>query len=172
MSSSADLTIRLAGAEVVDALEPLWIGLHEHHRTVAPHLAMYDDARSWQLRRELYLRWIAEPGSFVLLALDGDKPVGYAFVHVFDGPDDSWVSGDRMAELETLSVAPAYRGRGLGTRLLDAVDARLDELGIGDLYIGVLATNLAAQRVYERRGLRPLMIKYARLAASPPAASA
>ncbi|GHJ42680.1 GNAT family N-acetyltransferase [Catellatospora sp. TT07R-123] len=159
--------IRLAGAEVVDALGPLWIALHQHHRSVAPHLAMYDDDRSWRLRRELYRQWITEPGSFVLLAELGGEPVGYAFVHVFDGPDDSWVSGDRIAELETLSVAPAHRGQGLGTRLLDGVDVRLDELGIGDLYIGALATNLAAQRVYERRGLRPLMVKYARLAASP-----
>lgn len=161
------VTLRRAGAEVIDRLEPLWLSLHAHHRAVAPELAMYDDARSWQLRRDCYRRWIAEPGSFVLLAEEGDTLVGYAFTHVFGGPDDTWVSGERIAELETLSVAAGYRGRGVGTRLLDAVDARLAELGIGDLYISTLAANTSAQRVYERRGLRPLMVKYARLAASP-----
>lgn len=162
------VTIRLAGAEAVDALEPLWLSLHRHHREVAPDLAMYPDERSWPLRRDLYRQWITEPGSFILLAEDGGELIGYAFTHVFAGPDDTWVSGDRIAELESLSVAASHRGRGVGTRLLDAVDERLAELGIGDLYIGTLAANLGAQRVYEKRGLRPLMIKYARLAASPP----
>ncbi|GAA1655444.1 GNAT family N-acetyltransferase [Catellatospora bangladeshensis] len=161
------VTIRIAGAEAIDALEPLWLSLHEHHRRIAPDLVMYADERSWPLRRDLYRRWITEPGSFVLLAEDGPELVGYAFTHVFDGPDDTWVSGDRIAELETLSVAASHRGRGVGTRLLDAVDARLSELGVTDLYISTLADNHAAARVYERRGLRPLMVKYARLAASP-----
>lgn len=83
--------------------------------------------------------------------------VGYALVAVRPGPDDTWVSGDRLAELETLPVAPDERGQGIGSRLLDAVDEELARLGIGDLFIAALVGNAAAIRLYERRGLRPVM---------------
>jgi ribosomal protein S18 acetylase RimI-like enzyme len=49
--------------------------------------------------------------------------------------------------------------------LLDAVDARLAELGIGDVFIAVLTGNADALRFYERRGLRPVMTHLARFAA-------
>jgi ribosomal protein S18 acetylase RimI-like enzyme len=41
------------------------------------------------------------------------------------GLDDTWPMGERHAELYTLTVAEAARGRGVGTRLMDAVDAEL-----------------------------------------------
>jgi ribosomal protein S18 acetylase RimI-like enzyme len=91
--------------------------------------------------------------------------VGYALVTVRPGPDDTWVSGGRLAELETLSVDPEERGQGIGTRLLDAVDAELARLGIGDLFIAALVGNEGALRLYERRGLRPVMTYLARFAA-------
>ncbi len=47
-------------------------------------------------------------------------PVGYAFVTVGPGYA-SWATGDRLAELETLSVLPEHRGSGLGAALLDTV---------------------------------------------------
>jgi GNAT superfamily N-acetyltransferase len=70
--------------------------------------------------------------------------VGYALVAVRPGPDDTWVSGDRLAELETLPVAPDERGQGIGSRLLDAVAKELARLGIGDLFIAALVGNAAA----------------------------
>ena len=59
------------------------------------------------MRRGDYERWLADPGSFALLAEVGDEAVGYAVVHV-QGPDETWVTGDRTAELETLAVLPGH----------------------------------------------------------------
>ncbi|WP_221321738.1 N-acetyltransferase [Actinoplanes sp. L3-i22] len=98
-------------------------------------------------------------------ALVGNALVGYALVQVRPGPDDTWVTGNRMAELQTLSVAPGARGQGIGTRLLDRVDAELDAAGIGDLFIAALHGNDDAIRLYQRRGLRPVAIHLARFAA-------
>ncbi|MEV6697330.1 GNAT family N-acetyltransferase [Streptomyces sp. NPDC051453] len=88
-----------------------------------------------------------------------------AFVQIEEGPDDTWVTGDRIAELQTLAVLPAERGHGIGTLLLDLVDAELDRMGVADLLIGTLAANTGAQRLYERRGLRPVLVYYARFGA-------
>ena len=49
---------------------------------------------------------------------------------------------------------PDARGRGIGTLLLDAVDAELAARGIGDMVIGAVAQNTDAIRLYERRGFR------------------
>lgn len=69
-----------------------------------------------------------------------------------------------MAELETISVAPAHRGHGIGTLLLDQVDRELAHLGIGHLFMGTLAANKRSAST-SARGLRPIMTYYARFAA-------
>lgn len=56
------------------------------------------------------------------------------------------MTGERAAELETLAVLPSSRGRGVGSRLMDAVDDELARLGIDDLWVAVVAGNDAARR--------------------------
>jgi GNAT superfamily N-acetyltransferase len=86
-------------------------------------------------------------------------------VEIHAGPDDTWVTGTRIAELQSLSVASTERGNGIGTLLLDEVDAELNRLDIGDLLIGTFAANAGARRLYERRGLHPVLTYYARFSA-------
>jgi ribosomal protein S18 acetylase RimI-like enzyme len=148
----------VAGPAELDALEPLWIALHRHHRTVVPSTAMLvdDDSVSWSRRRALYRGWMATGDALVLVARRGGTPVGYAVAHLQDGPDDTFAVGARYAELYSLSVAPDARGGGVGTALMDTLDERLAELGIADLSIGVMAGNEDALRFYRRRGLVPV----------------
>jgi GNAT superfamily N-acetyltransferase len=160
-----DIALRKGGAEFIDRLEPLWLALHEHHQAVQPGFAYFSGERSWELRRSCYRRWILEEGSFILLAERHSRAIGYAFVEIQSGPDDTWVTDSRMAELQTLCVAPDQRGNGIGTLLLNEVDSELERLGVGDLLIGTLAANIGAQRLYERRGLRPVLVHYARFSA-------
>jgi GNAT superfamily N-acetyltransferase len=148
--------IRRLELEEIDVVRPLWTAMLEHHRSVTPDMRVRSPDDSWPRRRVEYGRWLADPGSFALLAEDDGQPLGYAVVHVTDG-DDTWDTGDRRADLESLSVAPAARGRGVGGALLDAVDEELDRLGVTDMFLGVVATNLDAVRFYERRGLRPYL---------------
>lgn len=148
--------IRRLEPEEIDAVRPLWLDLLEHHRAVTPEMTTRSPDDSWARRRAEYERWLADPGSFALLADEDAEPLGYALVHVTDG-DDTWDTGDRRADLESLSVAPAARGRGIGDALLDAVDDELDRLGVTDLFLGVVSTNADAIRFYERRGLRPYL---------------
>ena len=74
-------------------------------------------------------------------------------MHV-QGPDETWVTSERTAELETLAVLPARRRAGIGAALMDAVDGELGRLGVDDLGLVVVAGNTEALRFYERRGLR------------------
>jgi ribosomal protein S18 acetylase RimI-like enzyme len=151
--------IALAGADRVDEVRELWLELHHHHRTVVGSLPLVDDDElSWQRRRTLYLDRFSAGTAFLVLAQHREAVVGYAFVCVEEGPDDTFPVGDRYAELYSLSVAPRLRGRGIGTRLLDLVDGELARRSIRDLKVAVMTGNGDAQRLYERRGLRPAEI--------------
>ena len=128
-------TITRAGAEAIDRLAPLWIELHRHHRSVGgAALGPYvGDATSWRERRALYEGYLAR-GGFALLAERDGALLGYAMVAITPVEEtlmpDTWRTGDRIAEVETLVLHPGARGDGLGTALLDAIDEELAREGI------------------------------------------
>lgn len=136
-------------------LEPLWNALQEHHVEIAPTLGPRTPKRSlaeaWRIRRGKYERWLGDPSTFFILAEVEGAPAGYAFVTV-GPPYASWDAGERLAELETLSVLPRHRASGLGAALIEAAWERLAELGVEDMQIVTTATNVGAKRFYERHG--------------------
>jgi ribosomal protein S18 acetylase RimI-like enzyme len=152
----SEITVRLAGEiDQLAAVEPLWNALQAHHAKLTPNLGGSTPKReledSWRRRRAKYERWLQDPDTFFAIAENGDHPVGYAFVTV--GPGYAgWQTGDRLAELETLSVLPEHRGAGVGTALLESVWQRLDEMGVEDLAITAAKTNVDSHRFYERHG--------------------
>ena len=64
---------------------------------------------------------------------------------------------ERLAELVVLAVLPQWRARGVGSALLDAVEARLREMDVQDMVISVVTTNDDAMRLYRRRGAEPFV---------------
>lgn len=142
--------------ERLDELKPVWRGLYEHHLALTPHLRERSRGveHAWRARREAEREWLAqEPLTFVLAAEGEGGYLGYAFVRVSSATfATSWSASDPLAELSILAVLPRVRGRGIGSALLDAVEARLVELGVQDMTISVVTTNVDAMRLYERRG--------------------
>jgi ribosomal protein S18 acetylase RimI-like enzyme len=148
--------ISRAGVEEVDGLRGLYLDLHAHHRRVSSLPLVADDEASWRGRRARYLEWLREDGrAFLHVARRDRRPLGYAMTVLQDGPDETFAFAGGHAEVYTLAVAPAERGRGIGGALLDAVDADLAAVGVHDLAIAVMAGNDDALRFYERRGLVP-----------------
>jgi ribosomal protein S18 acetylase RimI-like enzyme len=151
-----EVVITRAGDERVDDLEPLWQAMHAHHRAVAGHVeevaAFRSPGNSWRRRRAHYERVLAEPDTFLLLAERDGRAVGCALV-VVGGTEASIEVGERVADLDTLSVLPEERGQGLGGLLLDEVYAELRRRGIRELSLAVMEGNEDALRFYARRGL-------------------
>ena len=147
-----DVVIRRAGADRLDAVEPLYRALHTHHVEIAQVPLVDDPDVSWARRRAWYAEKLGQ-GALLWIAEHAGRPVGYALAEVHPGPDDTWPVGERYAELVSLSVDPGGRGQGIGGRLMDAVEGELEAAGIGDLMVGVLAGNEDAVRFYARRGL-------------------
>ncbi len=154
--------VRALGAGEIELMAPLWLALQDHHAAITPslvHANVRDAAESWRRRREKYERWLEQPDTFVAVAERAGCQVGYAFVTI--GPGfASWASGERLAELETLSVLPGEQGNGIGTLLLDFVAGRLMEIGIDEMVVTSATTNTDAHRFYARRGLKPAFVVF------------
>ena len=153
----------------IPSLEPLWVAVHHVHEASMPELAPYvSDEETWRERRALYAELFRKPETFLFLARVRGEPVGYALGHILGSAEswwsDTWRTSDRVGELESVSVLPGHRGAGIGSALLDAVDAEFARLGVDDQVIGVLPGNVDAIRLYERRGFRPTWLYLSRFA--------
>jgi RimJ/RimL family protein N-acetyltransferase len=80
------------------------------------------------------------------VAVSGDELVGWCDVirKPYPGFEHSGTLG--------MGLLPAWRGRGLGARLLDATLAGVASLGIRRVELEVYASNTRAIALYERRG--------------------
>jgi ribosomal protein S18 acetylase RimI-like enzyme len=115
-----------------------------------------DDA--WAHRRGQYLEWLGNGTARMFAAVPGDggrdsEPLGYAVLSVKPSMA-SWDVGARVGELETLAVAAAARGQGIGTMLIEFCQERLRAEGITHWSVGVVEANEGATRLYERAGFR------------------
>ena len=160
MEAPEGVQIRRIDPGEIELVRPLWEALLEHHGRVSPALPpIRSPEDSWRRRRAEYDDWLGRRGSFALVAESGDEPVGYVLVLIEPG-DDTWTTDERIAVIQTLSVAPGSRGRGLGTALMDAADAELDRIGVRDVFVGAVASNEGARRFYERRGLALSLVHF------------
>jgi ribosomal protein S18 acetylase RimI-like enzyme len=172
MPELTDWSVRPGTLADLELLAPLWVAVHRRHIASMPELAPYvDDAASWSKRRELYRELLAKPDTILLVATVDDDAIGYGLAHVMDVDEtwipDTWQTGRRIAEIESVSVLPEYRGHGLGSHLLDELERQLAAAGIDDLILGVLPGNADAIRLYERRGYRSTWLYLSRLEGRP-----
>lgn len=165
MTSAAAMGISVTrvGSERIDDLEPVWKALHEHHATAKSQLADVTPLRSpresWARRRASYEAWLREPDAFALVAEHDREPVGYASVRV-GGGETMLATEDRVGSLETPSVLPHARGRGIGGAIVYEVRRELGRLGVRERTVDVMATNTDAARFYGRRGMIPYVSTY------------
>ena len=84
-----------------------------------------------------------------IVAREGEHIVGYAGL---------WLSLDE-AHITTFAVLPEHRRRKIGERMLISIFERSEKLGAEWLTLEVRASNLPAQRLYEKYGFRPAGIR-------------
>jgi ribosomal protein S18 acetylase RimI-like enzyme len=101
----------------------------------------------WQGEGDRAERWrarLAIPGSHNVVAVRDGRPVGMV---------SGVPTGDPgVVELISMWVDPAARGRGVGDRLLAAVEQWARQVGAGTVRLAVVPDNEAAIGLYRRNG--------------------
>ena len=117
-----------------------------------------EPGEAWRRRRLEYEAWLSSGRAWLLLAVDAasprQAPDGYAVVRLAES-GATWDLGHAVGELESLAVAAQARGRGIGTKLMDAARELLRSRDVGYWSVTVAAGNAGAIRLYEREGFRP-----------------
>lgn len=90
----------------------------------------------------------AHPATLILLAFDGERPVGAATCFV----GFSTFAARPLVNIHDLVVLPDFRGQGVGRALLEAVERRARELGCCKLTLEVLDRNQRALGAYTSFG--------------------
>ncbi len=156
--SSGHHIIELTRSEI-DRVAPLFKELVGFHRDVVEGAwPTRSEEAAWAHRRGQYEEWLGEGSARMLAAVPaGDEsaqPVGYAVLAVKPSMA-SWDVNERVGELETLAVAEAARGQGIGSQLIEVCRERLRTEGITHWSVAVVEANVDATRLYEREGFRP-----------------
>lgn len=99
-----------------------------------------------RLSRRQWRRHLAGERAIVVVAVERGALLGAALAFVHADHD--------IARLYSLATAAAARGRGIGDRLVAAVEQAARRAGRKRLRLEVRADNAGAQRLYERRGYR------------------
>jgi ribosomal protein S18 acetylase RimI-like enzyme len=90
---------------------------------------------------EIQKKVVHDPELF-LVAEDNGQIIG-SVIGGFDG---------RRGLIYHLAVSASFRGRGVGSRLMDEIEARLRARGCIRCYLMVTTDNYEAMRYYEKRG--------------------
>lgn len=126
----------------------------EHQRAVIELLDAYardpmggGQPLAAEVRTRLVPALRGHPTTAILLAYDGERPVGIAVC--FRG--FSTFAAQPLLNLHDLAVLPDYRGRGVGRQLLAVVEQLARSLGCTKVTLEVLEAN-PARKLYEALG--------------------
>ena len=157
----SDVLVSVAGADRIADLAELWESLGDHHSTLDDVPAVRAAADRWERRQRQYREWLADGSGRLFIAERDGRALGYLMLTIGDGPA-TWEVGDRVAEIETMAVLPGERAGGVGTALIEAALAAAEAAGLATIAVGVVHSNAAAIRFYERAGFRPFYVELLR----------
>ena len=137
--------IRVIEADLTDAVhQQAVVALVDQYAQEAPG----GRPLSTSAREALPVELLAHPAAVVFLACNDDAVVGVAVCfRLF-----STFAGRPLLNIHDIAVDRAHRGRGIGTRLLQAVEESARDSGCCKVTLEVRQDNPSAERLYRRFG--------------------
>lgn len=148
--SQTDVTVRALRPEDREQWVALW----------RAYLAFYETSVSQEVEDSTFARLLGDaPGDFdAHVAVSGARLVGLTH---FLFHRHCWKI-ENVCYLQDLYTLPAFRGAGVGQRLIESVYARADRAGAPSVYWLTQEFNHNARRLYDRVAVETPFIKYQR----------
>jgi ribosomal protein S18 acetylase RimI-like enzyme len=102
------------------------------------------------VRQQLIPGLVKHGGARVFLAFDGPQPLGVAICLI----GFSSFRAKPLLNIHDIAVSPAARGKGIGRKLLEAVEAEARALGCGKVTLEVRSDNQRAMALYRSVGFK------------------
>lgn len=130
---------------------PAWYRLHSYRA--------YRDTWFESSLPKLFLKSlstsISEPRTVAELWLEDEQKAGFLWLAFSDSPHNRVV-----ATLHDLAVTPGHQRRGIGTMMLQAVEAMARERGAGILRVETSIENESTQSMYQKAGFTVARLLY------------
>lgn len=146
------VTVERPDVSEVDALVDLWAALAVDQRTHDSHLL--PDANRPAIRDALARH--AVTGGVQVARHDGEI-VGFVTFGTEAGAYEQDVS---RGVVRNVFVRPAYRGQGIGSRLMDVAESALESVGATVVSLEAMAANDRARAFYRARGYEPHRVQF------------
>lgn len=105
-----------------------------------------------QPRNARFVEGWGRPGDLGVVAEEGGKPVGAAWIRLHTGEEFApGYKGDAVPQL-AIGLVPSARGIGWGRKLLDRLLDEARSMGLGEVQLTVGLANVPAVRLYRRAG--------------------
>jgi len=146
----ATITIAFEVRRVLDVSGAAGAWTLTERETEQPYIKDYDAVEaerptSWARRFDIS-HWV------MLVARHEDQPIGVAVIAINTPGLDMLEDRKDVAALWDIRVAPAHRGRHVGSALFEAAEESASERGCRVLRVETQNNNVAACRLYESRG--------------------
>lgn len=117
------------------------------HSTIAT-LKITDSTLRRNLNRDYLQRFLSRPENYLIVATEGDKPIGYLVAYLLDRVDRE----QTMMFFYEISVAEEHQRRGAATGMIKLLKRFCLELGVMKMWVHTNKSNIAAMASYEATG--------------------
>lgn len=144
-----DVTIEPAAASDFDQISRLFVEENRFHAELLPGRFQVVEPI---MTHEWFNAVLSSPARTLFVARNAGQVMGVLLLQEMANPDDEIFRSRRYLYVDELMVAGAYRGRGIGRRLMEAAEGWARERGIEEIELNVWERNVGAIAFYEHLG--------------------
>ncbi len=156
MRSVGETVVRQANTQDLEALSKLYAEFHEFHvRGVPDRLLRSNSPRIAEMHAALQ-KIIENKDAVILVAEIDGQLVGLGEVYMREDSPNPLKVQHKYGHLQSMIVTEAYRGRGIGTRILEAVEQWAKEKSAAEVRLNTWEFKEGPLGFYEKRGYNTL----------------